>query len=513
MKSTVKVSISRSAFHLDSDAYEVLHGYLGRLEKHFEGKDGGREIVSDIEERLAELLTARISTPEQVVSIAIVEEVIGIMGMPDDMETDGTEYGAAAPASQSRRRRLYRDVHDKMIGGVCSGLAAYFGIDVVWPRLLLLLCVIGALVTGIPGGGFLFILYLALWIVVPPAVTARERVEMRNDNTTISDIQKKVEDEISALRQKWERKGKQWTPEIEREMLEAGIGARRREHGLIRLIKVCLRAVMIFFGGILLMGAVCGLLALPALLFAGTLLTDVTLFDLLDLVAIDMNVTLFKVLLSAVLLLPLLGLLYIGVKAIVGFRSRFRTGLIIFLLWLAACIMLTVSVGSSALGFRRWIEVEEEVRLPAQCTTLHVNVPESCRDVLHSEMLFKCNNDSLVLFWESDRNGAPKVYVLPNIVEVVEGTDTASIRVCFIKTASGRTRTVARLRAREIPLHYTLRDSLLLLEPFVYSKEQKWDGEIVSVKIYVPQGKHLKIDLPHGMKHKHKRIRIDLNAD
>jgi phage shock protein PspC (stress-responsive transcriptional regulator) len=512
MKSTVKVSISRSAFHLDSDAYEILHDYLDRLEKHFKGKEGGKEIVSDIEERLAELLTARISTPEQVVTIALVEEIIGIMGMPNDMEDVGPEHSAAAPLPPNRKRRLYRDVHDKILGGVCSGLAAYFGIDVVLSRLLFVLFCIGFSIAGITvGGGFPFIAYLVLWIIVPPAVTARERMEMRNDKTTISDIQRKVEDEISAMRQKWERKGKQWTPEIEKEVLEADIGDRHREHGLMRLFKLCLRAIVIFFGAIFLIGAVCGLVALSVVLFVGTALTDVVLFDLLDLVAVDINLTLFKVLLSTVLLLPLLGLLYMGIKAIVGFRGRFRIGLVMFLLWLAAAVALAVSVGSSALGFRRWTDVEEEVRIPAQYHTLHVDVPEQYRDIVHSKSLFAYDDNGIV-FWKNGRRGAAKAYVLPDI-DVVQVKDTGFIRVCFTKTASGRNTTMARARAREVPLQYTLRDSLLLLEPFVYSKKRKWAGEIVSVKIYVPQGKKLRVDLPHNIRKRHGRIHIDLNVD
>jgi phage shock protein PspC (stress-responsive transcriptional regulator) len=511
MKSTVKVSISRSAFHLDSDAYEILHDYLGRLEQHFKTKEGGKEIVSDIEERLAELLTARISTPEQVVTVALVEEVIGIMGMPDDMEDERPERDAAASPLPNRRRRLYRDVQDKMLGGVCSGLAAYFGADTTFFRLLFALFVVGLAMTGLPGVGFFIIAYLVLWIVVPSAVTAQERMEMRGDNTTISDIQKKVEDEISAMRRKWERKGKSWTPEIEREVLEAGIGDRHREHGLVRLLRLFLRAVMIFFGGIFLLVAVCGLIALPMVLFVGTLLSDVVLFDLLNLVAIGVNLTLFKILLLLVLLLPLLGLLYIGIKAIVGFRSRFRIGLIMFLLWLAACVALVVSIGSSALGFRRWTDVEEEVRVPAQYHTLHVDVPEPYRDVIHGKALF-VYDDNGTIFWENDRHGAARAYVLPDI-EVVQVKDTGSIRVCFTKIASGRNYSMARVHAREVPVQYTLRDSLLLLEPFVYSKERKWAGEIVSVTIYVPQGKEVRMALPHEYRKRHRHMRINLDVD
>jgi phage shock protein PspC (stress-responsive transcriptional regulator) len=496
MKSTVKVSISRSAFNLDSDAYETLCGYLDRLEKHFSRKKGGREIVSDIEERIAELLSARISTPDQVVSIALVEEVIGIMGMPGDMEDGETDY-AAAPPPQSRKKRLYRDVSNKMLGGVCSGLAAYFNIDLAFSRLFfvlffVMLFFIRHSVFGV-SWSVLFIVYIVLWIVIPPALTAREKAEMHGDTTTIAGIQKKVEGEIRALRRKWERKGKQWTPEIETEMLEASMAARRREHALTRLLRLALRMVAVFVGVIFLIVAVCGLVAFPVVIFVNTAVSNVVelyLFDLFDLVAININPMLFKVLLSAVLLLPLLGLLYLGIKAIVGFRDRFRTGLIMFLLWLAAGVTLAILASSSALGFRRWTDVEEEVRVPAPYGTLQVDVPAPYRDVIHGDaLLFEYDGNGAV-FWESSRHGTVKAYVLPDI-DVVQTSDTGSIRVCFIKTASGLTRAVARARAREVPLNYTLRDSLLLIEPFVYSRAHKWAGEVMSVKIYVPQGKNV----------------------
>jgi hypothetical protein len=131
------------------------------------------------------------------------------------------------------------------------------------------------------------------------------------------------------------------------------------------------------------------------------------------------------------------------------------------------------------------------VRVPAQYNTLHVDVPASYDDVIYGEaLLFEYDGNGTV-FWENGRRGIAKAYVLPDI-DVVQTSDTGSIRICFIKTASGRTRSIARARAREVPLNYTLRDSLLLVEPFVYSKAHKWAGEIVSMKIYVPQGKNVR---------------------
>jgi hypothetical protein len=166
-----------------------------------------------------------------------------------------------------------------------------------------------------------------------------------------------------------------------------------------------------------------------------------------------------------------------------------------FLLWLVACITLAILASSSALGFRRWTDVEEEVRVSAQYGTLHVDVPASYDDVIYNEaLLFEYDGNGTV-FWENGRRGTAKAFVLPDI-DVVQTSDTGSIRVCFIKTASGRTRSIARVRAREVPLNYTLRDSLLLVEPFVYSKAHRWAGEIVSVKIYVPRGKDVRMAIP-----------------
>jgi hypothetical protein len=279
----------------------------------------------------------------------------------------------------------------------------------------------------------------------------------------------------------------------------------------VRLFKVALRVMMILVGVLLLLIAVCGLITLPVVLFVGTILSDVVLFDLFDLVAININPTLFKVLLSVVLFLPLLGLLYIGIKAIVGFRGRFKIGLIMFLLWLAAGITLVILASSSALGFGRWTDVEEEVRIPAPYRTLYVDVPETYSDVVDNKALFEYDDNGIV-FWENDRNGAAKAYVLPDI-EVVQVKDTGAIRVCFIKTVPGITHAIARARAREMPVQYSLRDSLLLLEPFVYSRAHKWAGEIVSVKIYVPQGKDVRLAIPHKDGKKRRHIKIDLNVE
>jgi phage shock protein PspC (stress-responsive transcriptional regulator) len=145
MKPTIKVSISGVAFHLDENAYHLLEKYLDRLQKHYANMDGGKEIIEDIELRIAELLKERIGSQDQVVSDIMITEVIAILGQPEEFEAEDNSFGNKYAETEKKRspKKLYRDTDNKILGGVCSGLAAYFNIDVVWVRILFVVFFIG----------------------------------------------------------------------------------------------------------------------------------------------------------------------------------------------------------------------------------------------------------------------------------------------------------------------------------------------------------------------------------
>ena len=122
--------------------------YLGELEKYYNGRAGGGEILDGIEERMAELLMEKAGR-EGVVSRPMIEEVIGVLGRPEDIEAAEEEIPGQAKNEENgaqhgenagrNRRKLYRDVNDKVVAGVCSGLAAYFKQDVALFRILFVL--------------------------------------------------------------------------------------------------------------------------------------------------------------------------------------------------------------------------------------------------------------------------------------------------------------------------------------------------------------------------------------
>ena len=126
MKKTFTINISGSIFHIDEDAYEKLQDYLRSISAHFGASDEGREIIADIELRISEIFNEKLSSKDQVVTEAMIDEVITIMGKLEEIfETDSDEDEIITETKQTyRRRRLFRDPDHRVFGGVASGLIA-----------------------------------------------------------------------------------------------------------------------------------------------------------------------------------------------------------------------------------------------------------------------------------------------------------------------------------------------------------------------------------------------------
>ena len=132
MKKTVKISIARFSFSIEETAYLLLEDYINKL-KEFYLPLGEKDVVDGIEERIAELFIER-GAKEKVVNIDMVDEVISILGKPEDIEDSSSgneEKNGATP-----KKRLYRDPFNKVVKGVCGGLSAYTSVDVVYVRIL-----------------------------------------------------------------------------------------------------------------------------------------------------------------------------------------------------------------------------------------------------------------------------------------------------------------------------------------------------------------------------------------
>ena len=192
MKKTVTVNIGGIVFHIEETAYEQLQSYLSNIKSYFTLSDGRDEIIQDIETRIAEMFSEKISNSRMVVTDADVEEVMKQLGKPSEVAGADEQPSSNESVKQERaEKKLFRDPDDKILGGVCSGVAHYFGIQPLWLRLLLILSFIYF------GAGLL--LYLILWIVIPKANNASQKLSMKGKPINLDTIKETIEEDFNDL--------------------------------------------------------------------------------------------------------------------------------------------------------------------------------------------------------------------------------------------------------------------------------------------------------------------------
>lgn len=187
MKKTLTVNLNNIVFHIDDDAYEMLQTYLHEIADHFQEEDERREIMTDVEARIAELFSERLQKNKNVVNVTDVHDIIEIMGNPSQYadEDDEESNPQKNEKKQSKSRRFYRDPENAILGGIAGGLAAYFNLDVTLVRIILAVLVFLGVGAVIP-------IYLVVWFVAPAALTASQRLEMQGEDVTVENIKTEI---------------------------------------------------------------------------------------------------------------------------------------------------------------------------------------------------------------------------------------------------------------------------------------------------------------------------------
>ena len=340
MNKVEKVSIGKCAFSLEEKAYATVKQYLDELELYYKDKVGGKEILEGIEERMAELLMEKTSGSASVVTSTMIDEVIEILGKPEVIEEDSED---GLPRYQFEgKRKIYRDPTNKVLGGVCSGLAAYWNMDTV---LLRFIVVAATLVSGWAPhgiGSIVPLAYLLAWIIIPKADTLRKQCELRGQSLNINDIEHQYKDGSAAVRENSDF----W-----------------RVFGRVITILVGIFLVMFGISGL----TACGLAAfgttaafhLDASLI-NELLTE--FFDIFDTSYAGFNASLTPVVRILLIIfgtltfcLPFIGCIYGGIHMIFNLKSpSWRPGLVIFILWLVAVVAFFVMLIIAATTFESW---------------------------------------------------------------------------------------------------------------------------------------------------------------
>lgn len=335
MKQIEKVSIGGYVFTLETEAAAETDRYLNEMSAYYSNP----EITDGIEERMAELLRERTGS-DGVVNKSMILSIIDIIGRPERIAQDEPDEAAAgSQAPDKTAKRLYRDVANAKLAGVCSGLGAFFNVDTVIFRVAFAALTILGFIGFVDKHGVISFtvpaIYIILWICMPAARTARQRWEMRGDDGTAESIRRSVEAGASevagALRQvgnspAWGTLGR---------IFEVAIG----------ILLVVIAVSGLFTGGLALFG------------WQWLGLTDVVKEVMTEITsefpqaATIIATPWVQVLALAVYGLPFVGMLYGGIMLLFRIKSpSWHPGLVIFILWLIAAIALCILIAASAIS-------------------------------------------------------------------------------------------------------------------------------------------------------------------
>lgn len=328
MNEVKKCSISGVAFTLDNDAYETLERYIESLRQAYKNSPDGAEIIADIEARIAELILSA-QDGGRVVEKPLVLNIIRQLGSAEDI-SEKEDNPDADLQSESPRipRRLYRDIDNAKLGGVCAGLGRYFGIDAVWIRLGIFLPILLKIVFGsyswffgnVFGNifGVFLLCYLVMWFAVPVARSARQKLEMNGDPITTQS----VADATAAAATDVDSRAKSVVAET---------------------VSVFGKVVLILlkiFAGMLVFGLICAACAL----IVGLISVVVGGYEVLHFMPDEYSIWLP---ISGILmiLIPIILLIYVLMCLIASRKPGGKTILATFLLWIVAiiaCVVLAI---------------------------------------------------------------------------------------------------------------------------------------------------------------------------
>lgn len=189
MKKALQISLAKTLFTIEEDAYTRLEKYLAAVRKHFATTEGSAEIINDIEASIAEQL---LEQKAAIVTIERIEGILAKMGTVEDFDDGIGSEKSATSGPKVASRKLYRNTDDVIIAGVCSGIAAYFGWETFWVRL------------GFFGlvflNGFGLLLYIVLWVIMPEAKSAAQKLEMTGTPVTLENLSETVRERVEELR-------------------------------------------------------------------------------------------------------------------------------------------------------------------------------------------------------------------------------------------------------------------------------------------------------------------------
>ncbi|MDX1427611.1 MAG: PspC domain-containing protein, partial [Salegentibacter mishustinae] len=476
MNKTVNINLAGIFFHIDEDAYAKLQHYLDAIKRSFTNTQGKEEIIADIEARIAELFNEKKKEDRQVIGIKEVEEVIAIMGQPEDYMVDEEIFEdepVYTKTTKSSGKQLFRDTEHSYVGGVSSGLGHYLGIDFIWVRILWIL------LTIFSSGAFILI-YIALWIFVPEAKTTADKLAMRGEEVTISNIEKKIREGFDNVT------GKVKDVDYQKYGNQARNGANSAATAIGDIITFILKVFVKLIGIVLIILAGSVLISLFVGLFTvGTFgIIDAPWSSYVEMAVSGAPLWLLWLLGFLIVGIPFFFLFVLGLKILVGKLRSIGTPakLVLLGLWILALVGATV-IGIQQATHRAFDgeQVVSETLPISANDTLYLGMQS---DSNYSSSIYR-STDFKIKYNDNDE----KVLYSSDVRLIVKATKDSLAKLEVVKSAEGKDYKEAKERAQNIDYNTSFSGNELLLNSFFTSPaEFKYRDQEVKVTLYLPEG-------------------------
>ena len=584
MKQVININFHGQIVPIEVSAFDLLKLYTASLTNYFKNEEGKEEIINDIESRIAELFQERLKKGVTCITDDDVNAIIKSMGRPEEFEGEETnsfaQSSSTSEASQpqtampnsSDHKRLYRDENDKILGGVCTGLANYFGTDVLiiriifvvltisfgvglipylilwialpssatkiiggmrkrlfrdpedkkiggvcsgignyfginpWiPRVLFLLPFLSVVFNGNFWGlgdfghflrvgfspGALFI-YIILWLVIPEAGNTAEKLEMKGEKVDLNSIKNSVVEEMKGVQQRAEKLGQEARAfaETKRKTMGAEMGSavKRSGRSLGDIIVFIVKAFAYFIIGCFGFAFVMGLFAFAIVSFGFFPSKDFLLTEGWQ------NILAYGTLIFFIAV-PVIGIITWIIRRLAKIRSNRKIVRFTFIsLWVIGWACFIFLLASLSKDFRSSSSInEEEIRLsnPAisklEITTNSPDKKYYRRNWFKIEPFMSIDGDTANV-----RNIFVKILKSPN----------DSFKITMMRMACGQNRRTADTLARLIQFNAFQKDSLIILDRGIaINKTDKFRNQQIVLTVYVPVGKQIRIDKSIGWGH------------
>jgi len=483
MNKTVNINLAGIFYHIDEDAYLKLQRYLEAIKRSFTDSQGRAEIIADIEARIAEIFSEQITHDKQVISTKEVDNVINIMGQPEDYLVDDEIFEDEPISNQERgtsnSKKLFRDTTNSYIAGVCAGLGHYLGLDAVWMRLLLVL------LTLFSGGTFI-IIYILFWILVPEAKTTAEKLTMTGEPVNISNIEKKIKDGFGNVSQTVSDTVKDIDLQKQGNRIKSGSQTFFDTIGnmvmfILKLFAKCIGLILITTGAASIFGLFISLVSFGSSTFFSPWWMDYP--DALNTTGLPLWLgSLFVFFTFGI---PFFFILYLGLKILINnLKSIGRIAKFTLLgLWLISLIgIITITVKQATDYALESSVLDKKETVMITNDTLNVKMVQSALEKNRGNMYDTSGFE--IMYNDADE----KVIFSKNVTLTIRSTKDSIAFIEIFKTSKGKNYIEAKTRANNTNYTYSLKNNTLLLSNFLLTDyENKYRDQSVEVFVYLPE--------------------------